>query len=111
MTNHKPVLGILLEKRGISQSAASRLQRWVTILSTYNYILKYKTGTSNSNVDCLSRFPKDYENDFVKLENLVFLTDLVESPITYLIEPKSEETNLGSSGGGGESNVFRRSKR
>ena len=46
------------------------------------FYLKYKTGTSNCNADCLIRFPKDCENDFWKLENLVFLTDLVESSVT-----------------------------
>ena len=61
-----------------------RLQRWAIILSGYNYTLKYKTGTSNSNADCLSRFPKDCESDFSKLENLVFLTGVVEPSVTSL---------------------------
>ena len=65
----------------------SRLQRWAVsrlqrgnVLSVCNYTLKYKTETSNSNVDCLRRFSKDCENDFSKLENYVFLTS---SRITY----------------------------
>ena len=53
-------------------------------LSGYNYTLKYKTGTSSNNADHHSQFPKDCENDFYKLENVVFLTDLVESPVTSL---------------------------
>ena len=77
VTDHKPLLGILSEEKGILQLAAFRLQRWVIILSGYNYTLKYKTGTSNSNADCLIRFPKDCENDFLKLENVGFLTDVV----------------------------------
>ena len=82
VTGHKTLLGILSEEKGIPQLAAWRLQRWAIILSGYNYTLKYKAGISNSNVDCLSQFPKDCENDFSKLENLVFLTDLAESPVT-----------------------------
>lgn len=40
--------------------------------------------TYNRNADCLSWFPEDCENHFSKLKNLVFLTDLVESPVTSL---------------------------
>ena len=79
VTDNKPLLGILSEEKGIP-----KLQWWAIILSGYNYTLKYKTGTSNSNADCLSQFPKDCENDFSKLDNLVFLTDLAESPVTSL---------------------------
>ena len=84
VTDHKSLLRKLSEEKGIPQLAASRLQRWAIILSGNNYTLKYKTVTSNSNADCLSRFPKDCESDFSKLENLVFLTDLVESPVISL---------------------------
>ena len=84
VTDHKPLLGILSEKKRIGQLVASRLQRWSFILSGYNYTLKYKTGTSNSNADSLSRFPKDRKNDLLRLENLVFLTDIVELPVASL---------------------------
>ena len=84
VTDHKPLLGILTEGKGILQLAVLILQRWAIKLSGYNYTLKNKTGTSNNNADCLSGIPKDCENDFSKLENLVFLTDLIESPITSL---------------------------
>ena len=59
VTDHKPLLRILSEEKGIPQLDASRLQRWTILLLGYNHTLKYKTGTSNSNADCLSRFPKD----------------------------------------------------
>ena len=84
VTDHKPLSGILPEEKGNPQLTVSRLQRWAIILLGYNYTLKYKTGTSNRNADCFSRFRKDCENGFSKLENLVFLTDLVESPVTSL---------------------------
>ena len=84
VTDHKSLLDILSEEKGIPQLAASTLERWTVILSGYNYTLKFKTGTSNSSADCLSRFHKDCKNDFSKLESLMFLTDLVESTITSL---------------------------
>ena len=56
VTDHKPLLRILLEEKGIPQFTAMRFQLF---LSGYNYTLKYKTGTSSSNADHHSQFPKD----------------------------------------------------
>ena len=67
-------------EKGTPQLTSSSLQRSEIILSGYNYILTCKTGACNSNANYLSQFPKDCENDFSKLENLVLLTDLVEPP-------------------------------
>ena len=39
-TDHKPLLGLLSEQKGVPSMAAARIQRWVTLLSTYNYSLK-----------------------------------------------------------------------
>ena len=64
ITDHKLLLGILSEEKGIPQLAISRLETWEIILSGYNYTSKCKTRTSNSNVDCFSRFLKDCENVF-----------------------------------------------
>ena len=50
VTDHKPLLSILWEEKGIAQSAASRLKRWAIISSGYNYTLKYETEASNSNL-------------------------------------------------------------
>ena len=74
VTDHKFLLAILSEGKGIPQLAAPGLQRWAIILPGYN----------NSNADCLRQFPKDCENDSSKLVNSVFLTDLVESAVTSL---------------------------
>ena len=84
VTDHKRLLGILTKEKGIPQLAASRLQRCAITLSGYNYTLKYKIGTPNSNANCRSQFPKDCDIDFSKLEDFAFLTDLVVSPVTSL---------------------------
>ena len=84
VTDHQPLSDVLTEEKGIPQLSALRLQMWTIILSRYNYTLKYKIGISNRNARCLSRFPKNCQNGFSKLANLLFLTDVVESPVTSL---------------------------
>ena len=56
-TDHKPLLGLLGEKRGIPAMASGRIIRWALTLAGYDYNLKYVPGAKISNADCLSRFP------------------------------------------------------
>ena len=58
-TNHKPLLGLFSEKKGIPNMAAERMQRWAILLSAYDYTLKYRSGAENSNADFFSRFPSN----------------------------------------------------
>ena len=44
-------------KKGISQTASSKIQRWALTLSAYQYTIRHKTGVSLSNADALSRLP------------------------------------------------------
>ena len=80
-TDHKPLLGLLSEDKAIPSMAAARIQRWAIFLSAYNYTLRYKSGLSNGNADCLSRFPADNDSETSKIENVVFLTEVDQSPI------------------------------
>ena len=82
MTEHKNILSILWEEKGIPQLAASRLQRWTTILSGSNYTLKYKTEISISNADCLSQLR--LWKWLFEIRKFIVFTDLVESPLTSL---------------------------
>ena len=54
-TDHKPFLGLLKEDRLISPLASPRIQRRALTLSNYQYRLRYKPGTQNSNADGFSR--------------------------------------------------------
>lgn len=56
-TDHKPLLTIFGEYKGIPIMAASRMQRWALILSGFNYRIEYVKGTLN-NADGLSRMPQ-----------------------------------------------------
>lgn len=56
VTDHKPLLGLLGEIKGIPQMAAARMQRSL-ILTAYEYTLEYKEGSKHGNTDALSRLP------------------------------------------------------
>ena len=36
-------------------------QRWVSELSNYNFVVKYRPGIINHDADCLSRLPLDFQ--------------------------------------------------
>jgi len=50
-TDHKPLKGLLNEKKGIPALAAPRIQRWAPTLSAYEYKISYKAGQTNGNAD------------------------------------------------------------
>ena len=57
VTDHKPLLAILDEKKGIPSLAAARLQCWAVLLSAYQYQIKFKPTTEHANADGLSQLP------------------------------------------------------
>ncbi len=54
-TDHKPLLGLIGEDRGIRLMAYPRMRRWALTLSGYQYKLMYIPGRDNVVVDALSR--------------------------------------------------------
>ena len=61
ITDHKPLVTIFHPNKGIPEMAASRLQRWEIILSSYDYEVKYQPSTLHGNADGLSRLPLQNE--------------------------------------------------
>ena len=59
VTDHKPLTTILGLKRGLPALAAARLQRWASLLSTYQYDLEFRSTEKHCNADGLSRLPLD----------------------------------------------------
>jgi hypothetical protein len=55
-TDHKPLLTLFGESKGLPQMAASRLQRWAHFLSGFNYKIQYIKSAENQ-ADILSRLP------------------------------------------------------
>ena len=64
--------------------AASRLQRWAIILSSYDYDVKYQPSILHGNADGLSRLPLQKEsleqNDSVFVQVLKILMHIINTP-------------------------------
>ena len=51
--------------------AAARIQRWATLLSAYDYTLKYCSGAENSNADFFSCFPSNEKTTTSSIKNKI----------------------------------------
>ena len=57
LTDHKPLVSLLGENKGVPLMAPGRMQRWAIMLSGYQYKLRYRPGTTNAKADALTRLP------------------------------------------------------
>ncbi|XP_039862929.1 uncharacterized protein LOC120718450 [Simochromis diagramma] len=83
VTDHKPLLSLFSETKGIPPMASARVQRWALTLSAYQYRIVYKAGPENANADAFSRLPLPEVPDQSNLPpETVFLLDrLANSPV------------------------------
>ena len=81
-TDHKPLLGLFSEKKGILNMADAQMQRQAILLSAYDYTLKYCSGAENSNADFFSCFPSNEKTTTSTIKNEIFMTELSYLPIT-----------------------------
>ena len=56
-TDHKPLVYLFGEHKGVPTLASCRIHRWALILGSYNYSVKYRSGQELANADALSRLP------------------------------------------------------
>ena len=56
-SDHKPLKYLFADTRQVPLMAASRIQRWSLLLSSYEYSIEYKPGDKLANADALSRLP------------------------------------------------------
>ena len=56
-SDHQPLKYLFSETRPIPVMAASRIQRWPLLLSSYEYEIEYQPGSKVANADALSRLP------------------------------------------------------
>ena len=82
-TDHKPLEGLLNEKKGIPALAAPRIQRWALTLSAYEYKISYKAGQTNGNADGLSRLPLPVMPESVPVpgETILLMEHLEGTPV------------------------------
>ena len=56
-TDHKPLLTLFAENKGIPEMASARIKRWAMKLSAFQYKIQYITSKENACADFLSRSP------------------------------------------------------
>ncbi|XP_057332043.1 uncharacterized protein K02A2.6-like [Microplitis mediator] len=62
-SDHKPLMYIFGEKKGVPVMSASRLQRWAVLLLAYDFQIKHISGKDNLVADFLSRLPDRTQQD------------------------------------------------
>ena len=83
VTDHKRLLGLLSELKPIPSMFASRVQRWASLLSSYNYKLLFRRGVLNGNADCMSRLPLPNHSPPSQSKNHVMMMAMSISPIVF----------------------------
>ena len=74
VTDHKPLLAILGEKKGIPSLAAARLQRWAVLLSAYQYKIRFKPTQKHANAvqtafpDSPYQLPPDQRSSVLQIQ-------------------------------------------
>ena len=80
VTDHKPLIAIFGEHKGIPQMSASRLQRWAVHLSAFKYKIKYIKSKENC-ADMFSRLPlPQYIEEENNHKEVTYLNYVSEKP-------------------------------
>ena len=84
-SDHKPLMHLFGETRGVPQMASARIQRWSLTLSAYSYSISYRPGKDLSNADGLSRLPLPDVPEHVPLpaDTILLLDCLQASPVSF----------------------------
>ena len=62
ITDHQPLTAIFNPEKGVSTTAAARLQRYGIFLSGYSFNIVYRNTTLHVNADALSRLPTNSQD-------------------------------------------------
>jgi hypothetical protein len=81
LTDHKPLIYLLSEKKNVPLMASSRRLRWITELGAYDYTIEYKSGKLHQNADSLSRLPVGDAIPEKREENVFLMQELETAPI------------------------------
>ena len=96
-TDHKPLLGLIGERKGIPVNSAARIQKWSLFLSNYQYKLVYRSSNENANADALRRLPLPGTNKTKEDKNCfrINLSKLDNSPVhSKEVEIESRRDNI-----------------
>ncbi|EFP09026.1 hypothetical protein CRE_22508 [Caenorhabditis remanei] len=102
-TDHKPLLSIFGDKKGIPVYSANRLQRWATILLNYNFSIEYINTNDFGQADALSRLiaeqsqSKEVEDQVIAqvevdvLANFIFTCDNLPVTVEAIIASSQKD--------------------
>ena len=65
VTDHRPLLGLFVEERAVSQTLSPRMQRWALSLAAYVYQIIHRPGLSIPQADVLSRLPQMAIDEYI----------------------------------------------
>lgn len=83
-TDHMALSHIFGPKKGIPQTAASRLQRYAVRLAAYEFEVKFVSSERNGNADALSRLPLQVEHEKSEKDDAAYLHFVEDSfPISH----------------------------
>ena len=57
MSDHKPLITLFHERKGIPAMSSARIQRWALTLASYEYTIEHRAGKDNVPADVFSRLP------------------------------------------------------
>nr|XP_021183516.2 uncharacterized protein K02A2.6-like [Helicoverpa armigera] len=92
-TDHQPLTHIFGARGGISQTAASRLQRWAARLAAYAFTTEFVRSADNGPADALSRLPLPQE---VRLVDSINYINLIEESFPISFKDVARETEKDS---------------
>ena len=77
VTDHQPLKFLMNENRGVSATAAARIQRWCLYLGQFSYNIVFRGTAKHGNCDGLSRLPQEAADSEASQEDLcdVFVLD------------------------------------
>lgn len=92
VSDHKPLMRLFNESKGVPQMSSGRTQRWALTLAAYDYEIKFRAGKLNYGTDALSRLPQSTAADTTPVPgDVVLLMECInnkQSPV------KSKEINV-----------------
>ncbi|XP_055615344.1 uncharacterized protein K02A2.6-like [Toxorhynchites rutilus septentrionalis] len=78
VTDNKPLASIFDFKKGIPSLTVTRLQKYVHMLSIFDFNIEYRPGSKVSNADALSRLPIQGETGIADVADLRWLSGEAE---------------------------------
>ena len=92
MTDHQPLLALLGPKSPIPTLAAARMQRWVLVLSAYDYQIEYRRSEQHANCDALSRLP--HEDSKIGSEGKIYSVSAIDKDFPITAKDIGKATSL-----------------